>query len=45
MLTEILRGAMISASLIIAIGAQNLFVLKQGLLKNPIRRRAMVFCY
>lgn len=36
MLTEILRGAMISASLIIAIGAQNLFVLKQGLLKNHI---------
>lgn len=36
MLTEILRGSMISASLIIAIGAQNLFVLKQGLLKNHI---------
>nr|WP_220224989.1 LysE/ArgO family amino acid transporter [Gilliamella sp. ESL0443] len=36
MLTDILRGAMISASLIIAIGAQNLFVLKQGLLKNHI---------
>lgn len=36
MLLEILRGAFISASLIIAIGAQNLFVLKQGLLKNHI---------
>ncbi|MWP62561.1 LysE/ArgO family amino acid transporter [Gilliamella sp. Pas-s25] len=36
MLSEILRGALISASLIIAIGAQNLFVLKQGLLKNHI---------
>ncbi|OTQ73031.1 MULTISPECIES: LysE/ArgO family amino acid transporter [unclassified Gilliamella] len=36
MLTEILHGSMISASLIIAIGAQNLFVLKQGLLKNHI---------
>lgn len=36
MLAEILRGAMISGSLIIAIGAQNLFVLKQGLLKNHI---------
>lgn len=31
-----MRGALISASLIIAIGAQNLFVLKQGLLKNHI---------
>ncbi|MWN89550.1 LysE family transporter [Gilliamella sp. Pra-s65] len=36
MLSEILRGALISASLIIAIGAQNLFVLKQGILKNYI---------
>jgi L-lysine exporter family protein LysE/ArgO len=36
MLSAILRGALISASLIIAIGAQNLFVLKQGLLKNHI---------
>jgi L-lysine exporter family protein LysE/ArgO len=36
MLSEILRGALISASLIIAIGAQNLFVLKQGILKNHI---------
>lgn len=36
MITEIIRGAMISGSLIIAIGAQNLFVLKQGLLKNHI---------
>ncbi|MDF7668076.1 LysE/ArgO family amino acid transporter [Orbaceae bacterium ESL0727] len=36
MVTEILSGAMISASLIIAIGAQNLFVLKQGLLKEHI---------
>ncbi|OCG24246.1 amino acid transporter [Gilliamella sp. wkB108] len=36
MISEIVRGAMISGSLIIAIGAQNLFVLKQGLLKNHI---------
>lgn len=36
MISEILRGAMISGSLIIAIGAQNIFVLKQGLLKNHI---------
>lgn len=36
MISEILRGAFISASLIIAIGAQNLFVLKQGLLRNHI---------
>jgi L-lysine exporter family protein LysE/ArgO len=36
MLSEILRGALISASLIIAIGAQNLFVLKQGILKKHI---------
>ncbi|OCG57024.1 LysE/ArgO family amino acid transporter [Gilliamella sp. Nev3-1] len=36
MLSEILRGALVSASLIIAIGAQNLFVLKQGILKNHI---------
>lgn len=36
MLSEIVNGALISASLIIAIGAQNLFVLKQGLLKNHI---------
>ncbi|MDF7670181.1 LysE/ArgO family amino acid transporter [Orbaceae bacterium ESL0721] len=36
MIAEILNGAMISASLIIAIGAQNLFVLKQGLLKEHI---------
>ncbi|QYN47960.1 amino acid transporter [Gilliamella sp. ESL0405] len=35
-MSEIMRGALISASLIIAIGAQNLFVLKQGLLKNHI---------
>ncbi|WP_025314910.1 LysE/ArgO family amino acid transporter [Gilliamella apicola] len=35
-MSEILRGALISASLIIAIGAQNLFVLKQGLLRNHI---------
>ncbi|OCG02319.1 LysE/ArgO family amino acid transporter [Gilliamella sp. wkB112] len=36
MFAEIISGAMISGSLIIAIGAQNLFVLKQGLLKNHI---------
>lgn len=36
MFSEIISGAMISGSLIIAIGAQNLFVLKQGLLKNHI---------
>lgn len=36
MLKEIINGALISGSLIIAIGAQNLFVLKQGLLKNHI---------
>lgn len=36
MLEDIMQGALISASLIIAIGAQNLFVLKQGILKNHI---------
>lgn len=36
MFSEIISGAMISGSLIIAIGAQNLFVLKQGLLKNHV---------
>lgn len=36
MFSEILHGAMVSGSLIIAIGAQNLFVLKQGLMKNYI---------
>lgn len=36
MFAEILRGAMILGSLIIAIGAQNIFVLKQGLLRNHI---------
>ncbi|MWN04729.1 LysE/ArgO family amino acid transporter [Gilliamella sp. Pas-s95] len=36
MLEDVMQGALISASLIIAIGAQNLFVLKQGLLKNHI---------
>ncbi|WP_234696132.1 LysE/ArgO family amino acid transporter, partial [Kingella kingae] len=35
-LSSILNGAMISGGLIIAIGAQNAFVLKQGLLKNHI---------
>ncbi|MEM5030554.1 LysE family transporter [Priestia sp. WB3] len=35
-MNELLRGALISGSLIIAIGAQNAFVLKQGLLKNNI---------
>ncbi|QIQ22030.1 LysE/ArgO family amino acid transporter [Zophobihabitans entericus] len=36
MFEDILRGAIISGSLIIAIGAQNLFVLKQGLMRNHI---------
>lgn len=36
MLETILKGAMISGGLIIAIGAQNAFVLKQGLLRNHI---------
>ncbi|WP_392565471.1 LysE/ArgO family amino acid transporter [Utexia brackfieldae] len=36
MINEILRGAIVCSSLIIAIGAQNLFVLKQGLLRNHI---------
>lgn len=35
-MNEIIRGALISGSLIVAIGAQNAFVLKQGLLKNNI---------
>nr|WP_295973584.1 LysE family transporter [uncultured Bacillus sp.] len=33
---EVIRGALIAGSLIVAIGAQNAFVLKQGLLKNNI---------
>lgn len=33
---EIIKGALIAGSLIVAIGAQNAFVLKQGLLKNNI---------
>ncbi|WP_078552287.1 LysE/ArgO family amino acid transporter [Bacillus alkalicellulosilyticus] len=33
---EVIRGALISGSLIIAIGAQNAFVLRQGLMKNNI---------
>lgn len=36
MLQTFFKGAMISASLIIAIGAQNAFVLKQGLLKQHV---------
>ena len=36
MLEITLQGALISGGLIIAIGAQNAFVLKQGLLKNHI---------
>lgn len=36
MLETILKGAVISAGLIIAIGAQNAFVLKQGLARNHI---------
>lgn len=35
-MNEILKGALTSGTLIIAIGAQNAFVLKQGLLKNNI---------
>ncbi|WP_106768808.1 LysE/ArgO family amino acid transporter [Paenibacillus faecalis] len=35
-MNEILRGALIAGSLIVAIGAQNAFVLKQGLMKNNI---------
>lgn len=35
-MVEVIRGALISGSLIVAIGAQNAFVLKQGLLKNNI---------
>lgn len=33
---EIIKGALIAGGLIVAIGAQNAFVLKQGLLKNNI---------
>ena len=36
MLETTLQGALISGGLIVAIGAQNAFVLKQGLLKNHI---------
>lgn len=35
-MNEILKGALTSGTLIIAIGSQNAFVLKQGLLKNNI---------
>lgn len=35
-MNEIVKGALTSGTLIIAIGAQNAFVLKQGLLKNNI---------
>ncbi|GEK32932.1 LysE/ArgO family amino acid transporter [Kurthia sibirica] len=35
-MNEILRGALTAGTLIVAIGAQNAFVLKQGLLKNNI---------
>lgn len=42
----ILKGALISGSLIIAIGAQNAFVLKQGLLKRHVFVVALIcfFC-
>lgn len=33
---QVIRGALIASSLIVAIGAQNAFVLKQGLMKNNI---------
>lgn len=36
MLAAVLKGAMISGSLIIAIGGQNAFVLKQGLLRQHV---------
>ncbi len=36
MLEIMLRGALISGSMIVAIGSQNIFVLKQGLFKNNI---------
>jgi len=39
---EILKGIVTSGTLIIAIGAQNAFVLKQGLLKNNIFWVALV---
>ena len=34
MLEMIIQGAVVSGSLIIAIGSQNAFILKQGILKN-----------
>ena len=36
MFVSFLNGAILSSSLIIAIGAQNVFVLQQGLMKNHI---------
>ena len=41
-MNEILKGIVTSGTLIIAIGAQNAFVLKQGLLKNNIFWVALV---
>lgn len=43
MLKTIFTGAMLSGELIIAIGSQNMFVLRQGLLKNNVF--AVVFIY
>ncbi len=42
MLNTMLQGAMISGSMIVAIGTQNVFVLKQGLLRNNIFYVAMI---
>lgn len=45
-MTEFLHGVFVTGSLIIAIGAQNAFVLKQGLLKQHVFAVALVcfFC-
>ncbi len=44
MLTLLLQGFLTMAVLIVAIGAQNVFVLKQGLLKNHIFWVALTCC-
>lgn len=41
-MNEVLKGIITSGTLIVAIGAQNAFVLKQGLLKNNIFWVALV---
>jgi L-lysine exporter family protein LysE/ArgO len=42
-LSPFLQGCGTGAALIIAIGAQNVFALKQGILKNHIFTTALIF--